>query len=85
MVCISCILIPLALFVWHRFLQPILVKFFPSLDYSKDEKVAKQPSKCPFTGKETPATNGANGTDQAASTCPGATAAAAETSSKKDD
>jgi hypothetical protein len=28
MVCISCILIPLALFIWHKFLQPIFGKMF---------------------------------------------------------
>ena len=28
MVCISCIVIPLVLFIWHRFLQPIFLKFW---------------------------------------------------------
>lgn len=28
MVCISCIVIPLALWLWHRFLQPIVLKFW---------------------------------------------------------
>jgi len=28
MVCISCIVIPLVLFIWHRFLQPVFLKFW---------------------------------------------------------
>ena len=28
MVCISCILIPLALYIWHRFLQPVFLKMW---------------------------------------------------------
>ena len=28
MVCISCIVIPLVLYIWHRFLQPFVLKFW---------------------------------------------------------
>lgn len=28
MVCVSCIVIPLFLYIWHRFLQPIFLKFW---------------------------------------------------------
>lgn len=28
MVCIPCIVVPVLLFIWHRFLQPILLKFW---------------------------------------------------------
>lgn len=28
MVCIPCIVIPLLLFIWHKFLQPIFLKIF---------------------------------------------------------
>ena len=29
MVCVPCILIPLALFIWHRYLLPVVTKFLP--------------------------------------------------------
>ena len=28
MVCISCIVIPVLLWLWHRFLQPVVLKFY---------------------------------------------------------
>lgn len=28
MVCIPCIVVPVLLFIWHRFLQPIFIKFW---------------------------------------------------------
>jgi hypothetical protein len=28
MVCVPCIVIPLLLYIWHRFLQPIFLKFW---------------------------------------------------------
>jgi hypothetical protein len=28
MVCIPCIVIPLCLFIWHKFLQPVFLKFW---------------------------------------------------------
>jgi len=40
MVCVSCILIPLALFIWHRFLQPIFARIFPAWAQGV-EKVSK--------------------------------------------
>ncbi len=59
MVCISCILIPLALFVWHRFLQPILAALWPNLASKVEHNLENkegQEKKCPISGKE--ATNG---------------------------
>ena len=47
MVCIPCIFVPVLLFIWHRFLQPIMLKFWNPFgqveqpkndDKSKDEK-----------------------------------------------
>ena len=81
MVCISCILIPLALFVWHRFLQPILGKFFPSLAFKeedKDKTTAAAATGCPFSGKEAAADKTA-----AAAECPAAAAAGAEEAPNK--
>ena len=52
MVCISCILIPIAIFVWHKFLAPLFTHFFPNWSKSVEQKLeggtpegAKQ---CPF-------------------------------------
>ena len=28
MVCVPCIVIPVLLYIWHRFLQPIFLKFW---------------------------------------------------------
>ena len=59
MVCISCIVIPLLLYVWHRFLQPIALKIWnpwqtpvedKTADTSKDDET-KSPS-CPFNNSE---------------------------------
>nr|ALS04511.1 CG18508 [Acartia pacifica] len=59
MVCISCIVIPLLLWIWHRFLQPVFLKFYnpwagienktdPS---NKTGDTSTTAAKCPFTGK----------------------------------
>ncbi len=64
MVCISCILIPLALFVWHRFLRPFFARWWPSLA-DKVEKKLEGPGQdqdkkasCPFSnGSATDANN----------------------------
>ena len=64
MVCISCIVIPVVLWLWHRFLQPIFLKFWnPWLpaavteenrgdaDDKKDiSDSSSDKRKCPFTG-----------------------------------
>ena len=37
MVCISCILIPLALYIWHRFLQPVFLKMWNPFSKVEDQ------------------------------------------------
>ena len=37
MVCISCILIPLALYIWHRFLQPVFLKVWNPFGKVEDQ------------------------------------------------
>jgi len=38
MVCISCIVIPVLLWLWHRFLQPVVLKFYnPWAKLEKEE------------------------------------------------
>jgi len=51
MVCCPCFLVPLFLFLWCRFLQPVVARFFPSFKVggpkpgeTKDETAA---TKCP--------------------------------------
>lgn len=67
MVCISCIVIPVFIWAWYRFIQPLLISiksyFYPSIEGSKTEngtvKTSAHPDldtiksdlKCPFTGK----------------------------------
>lgn len=54
MVCISCIVIPVFIWLWYRFIQPLLVKLNilsqskPAVDSSKTD--AKTELKCPFSG-----------------------------------
>ena len=64
MVCISCIVIPVVLWLWHRFLQPVFLKFWnpwqPAVvaaenqvdtDTKNDSSDASSGKlKCPFTG-----------------------------------
>ena len=40
MVCISCIVIPVVLFLWHRFLQPIVMRFWNPWAKVEDKKTA---------------------------------------------
>lgn len=65
MVCISCILIPLALFLWHRFLQPVFEsvfpQWFPAKGIKKDphEALSNDTTKpaglsCPFSSSKSP-------------------------------
>merc|ERR1712018_1097659 len=40
MVCVPCIVIPVLLYIWHRFLQPIFLKFWnPWAKVDTDKKV----------------------------------------------
>ncbi len=72
MVCISCILIPLALFVWHRFLQPMVAHLFPSLASKVDKKLEQQnnsggdKARCPIGQKEQVQQEGGEGQEQEA-------------------
>ena len=38
MVCVPCIVIPVLLYIWHRFLQPIFLKFYNPWAKVTDEK-----------------------------------------------
>jgi hypothetical protein len=71
MVCISCILIPLAIFIWHKFLQPIFGRFWtPSWDKKiEGADPASTAAKCPFSG----ASNSTASEDKAACPASGAT------------
>jgi len=79
MVCVPCIVIPVLLYIWHRWLQPIALKIWNP--WAKVENVKEDgggnsssstaaAATCPFTGKTSNAT--ASSSDSA--TCPGATA-----------
>ena len=39
MVCISCIVIPVVLYLWHRFLQPLVLKIWPDFRWNPWGKV----------------------------------------------
>ena len=54
MVCISCIVIPLLLYIWHRFLQPLALKIWNPWQSQVEDKTGEakdenKTSTCPFT------------------------------------
>merc|ERR1712150_412147 len=63
MVCVSCIVVPLLLWLWHKFLQPLVLRFWGPLPWGNQEAVAdnkdsgieadKETNKgtCPFSSK----------------------------------
>ena len=57
MVCISCIVIPVVLYIWHKFLQPLMLRFWnpwgsvEAGSGSKPSPAASEPLKCPFSGR----------------------------------
>merc|ERR1712071_125000 len=70
MVCISCILIPLALYIWHRFLQPVFLKMWNPFSKVEDQ-TGKSPTtttsgdskmSCPFSSGSSTSTATQNGT-----------------------
>ncbi|XP_055615726.1 UPF0729 protein AAEL015238 [Toxorhynchites rutilus septentrionalis] len=62
MVCVPCFIIPVLLFLWHKFVQPIVLRFWnPWEKKDKDGKVIKAGPEfpfeckggvCPFPGKD---------------------------------
>lgn len=63
MVCVPCFIVPLMLYIWHRFIQPYVLRYWnPWTQKDKDGKVvpdahAKAPfdctgGKCIFMGKK---------------------------------
>lgn len=79
MVCISCIVIPLVLFIWHRFLQPFVAKIWgaPAAKAVEDD-AKKMASSCPMGSGSAKAAAESGG----ATSCP---VTANGTASKKDD
>ena len=75
MVCVSCIVIPVFLWLWHKYLQPLVLRFWGPLPWGNKEAVAdekdstseentEEPKKtCPFSAKLSSSSNGvvANG------------------------
>ncbi|CAL1300891.1 unnamed protein product [Larinioides sclopetarius] len=61
MVCIPCIIAPVLLFIWYRFIQPIILKFWnpwapkQSIKSSAEKNAANTDDKtsaCPFASKK---------------------------------
>lgn len=49
MVCVPCFIIPVLLFVWHKFVQPILLRYWnPWKKIDKDGNVIKTGPEFPF-------------------------------------
>jgi hypothetical protein len=75
MVCISCIVIPVFLWLWHKYLQPLVLRFWGPLPWGTPQPVDsttdptvdadKETSNttCPFSSKSKDTSNGviANG------------------------
>uniref|UniRef100_A0A182PL46 Uncharacterized protein n=1 Tax=Anopheles epiroticus TaxID=199890 RepID=A0A182PL46_9DIPT len=49
MVCVPCFIVPVLLYLWHKFVQPILLKYWnPWEKKDKDGNVIQTESKNPF-------------------------------------
>lgn len=46
--CISCVVLPLLLFLFHRFIQPLILKFWNPWAVKDNEKSEKEKMECPF-------------------------------------
>lgn len=47
--CISCVILPLLLFLFHRFIQPLILKFWNPWAIKDDKKSeGKEKMACPF-------------------------------------
>jgi len=57
MVCVPCFVIPICLFIWHRFLQPLVLKFWNPFGKVEDKasqeasetSASVKKSSCPFS------------------------------------
>lgn len=57
MVCIPCIVIPVFLYIWHRFLQPMVIKFWRLWGSKEDKQIIgnvnsnelEKKTSCPFS------------------------------------
>ena len=61
MVCISCIVIPLMLYIWHKFLQPIALKIWnpwAKVEQEKSESTDEAKPRCPLSNEASEMTNG---------------------------
>lgn len=62
MVCVPCIVIPVFLYIWHRFLQPLVLNFWHLWGTKEDKKVnehvdsnqLEKKTSCPFSTNEKP-------------------------------
>lgn len=63
MVCVPCFLIPILLFLWHKFLQPMMLMFWNPWKTDEEKKreaeeakllQEKTPAACPFGGVANP-------------------------------
>ena len=61
MVCVPCIVIPVFLYIWHRFLQPFIAKFWNPFGPKEDKQVIvdntathelEKKATCPFSTKD---------------------------------
>ena len=88
MVCIPCIIAPVLLFIWYRFIQPIVLKFWNPWATKKSVKNTSnsqttegEKSSCPFANKTLPEVT--ETTEQTSTTA--AEVVGKESSSKKSD
>ncbi|XP_037080775.1 UPF0729 protein AAEL015238-like isoform X2 [Pollicipes pollicipes] len=55
MVCISCIVVPVVLYLWHRFLQPLMLRFWNPWGAVEPSAAGPAPAadglKCPFSSR----------------------------------
>lgn len=63
--CISCVILPLLLFLFHRFIQPLILKFWNPWATKEDKQIeGKNGMSCPLNRcKDQPKLEEINGTD----------------------
>uniref|UniRef100_A0A182WN18 Uncharacterized protein n=1 Tax=Anopheles minimus TaxID=112268 RepID=A0A182WN18_9DIPT len=81
MVCVPCFIVPVLLYLWHKFIQPILLKYWNPWEMKDGNVIKTEPKNpfeciggvCRFAGKKPNATVNTNEPHETTSETPEAT------------